>query len=109
MEIVIENSVVYLFFRSSINTYVLELYLNGFIRFSILFFLILGITLIRWLARALNYNQRSWFMPLAMHGALPENEHMPSVSSFAECQATGTRQSCGTRHAKILPSAGRRQ
>jgi len=28
---------------------------------------------------------------------------------FAECQTTGTRQRCGTRHAKTLPSAGRRQ
>ena len=41
---------------------------------------------------------------------------MPSVSGFAECQTTSTRQKftlpsarCGTRHAKTLPSAGRRQ
>jgi len=40
---------------------------------------------------------------------LPENTQMPSVYGFAECQTTGTRQTCGTRHAHTLPSAGRRQ
>ena len=43
------------------------------------------------------------FLPLL------ENAQMPSVYGFAECQTTGTRQTCGTRHAHTLPSAGRRQ
>ena len=46
---------------------------------------------------------------LILASSLLENTQMPSVSGFAECQTTGTRQRCGTRHAKTLPSAGRRQ
>ena len=39
---------------------------------------------------------------------VPDHGHSAKIC-FAECQTTGTRQSCGTRHAQTLPSAGRRQ
>ena len=39
---------------------------------------------------------------------VPDHGHSAKIH-FAECQTKGTRQRCGTRHAKTLSSAGRQQ